>query len=260
MVHVAFVLGKPPRASTIFPEVFDRLAAAGVDSSLHLPHDDDVQHEALRAADLVVHRGLNDGALGLIRELHLAGSVVVNPYPGVVQLADRVAMLRALEGLPVPPTRVVATWREVAAAAGERRCVVKSAGGPGRGVSIVVGTGEELRVERGLDPPLLVQDYVVAGEVDHKLYLVGDQVRGLLKPSPLAVGHTTEGAAFTPDPELVDLARQVRARLDLDFLGVDVLVAEAGPVVVDVNDFPGYRGLPDVPELVADHLMARAAA
>lgn len=34
----------------------------------------------------------------------------------------------------------------------------------------------------------------------------------------------------------------------------------AGPVVVDVNDFPGYRGIPDAPALVAEHLLTRLKA
>lgn len=259
MAHVAFLLGKRPRASTIFPEVLDRLAAAGVDTSVHLPHDEQLDHGVVGSADLVVHRGLNAAAMELVADLHAAGASLINPYAGVLGLVDRVAMLRALDGLPVPATRVVGTWPEVADAAGERRCVVKSAGGPGRGQSIVVGTAEDLRIDRGLEPPFLVQDYVVAGEFDHKLYLVGDQVRGLLKPSPLAVGHTTQGAAFTPDQSLITLARAVRERVGLDFLGVDVLVSEDGPVVVDVNDFPGYRGVEDAAELVAAHLLRRLA-
>lgn len=256
MGHVAFLLGKRPRASTIFPEVFERLTVAGVEISVHLPHDEEVDQDVVRSADLVIQRGLDPAAMRLVADLHVAGVRLINSYAGVLSLTDRVTMLRSLEGLPVPPTRVVQSWPEVAVAAGERRCVVKSSGGPGRGASLVVGTAEELRVDHGLDPPFLVQDYVVAGEFDHKLYLVGDQVRGLLKPSPLAVGHTTDGASFVPERDLVTLARAVRSRLDLDLLGVDVLVSEDGPVVVDVNDFPGYRGVDDAPALVAEHLLS----
>lgn len=256
MEHVAFVLGKPPKASTIFPEVFDHLAAAGVRTSVHLPHDGQVDDD-LATAHLVVHRGLNVAALGLVEDLHDAGIPVVNSLPGVAQLADRVAMLRALEGVPVPRTRVVSTWPEVAAAVGERRCVVKSAPGPGRGAAIAVGTGEELVIDRGLTPPFLVQDLVEAGGVDHKLYVIGGEVRGLLKPSPLAAGHTTDGSAFRPDEALAGLALRVRDRLRLELLGVDVLVSDEGPVVVDVNEFPGYRGVQDAARLVAAHLLAR---
>lgn len=257
MAQVAFLLGKRPKASTIFPEVFTRLADSGVAHSVHLPHDGVVDHDVVRAADLVVHRGLDARAIELVADLHAGGVPLVNAYPGVLRLVDRVTMLRALDGLPVPATRVVDTWSEVAGAAGDRQCVVKSARGPGRGASILVGTGDELRWDRGLEPPYLVQDYVVAGEVDHKLYLVGDEVRGLLKPSPLAVGHTTEGAAFTPDASLATLARAVRLQLGLDFLGVDLLLSEQGPVIVDVNDFPGYRGIAEAPALVAAHLLER---
>lgn len=47
--------------------------------------------------------------------------------------------------------------------------------------------------------------------------------------------------------------------LGLDLLGVDMLVSESGPVVVDVSDFPGYRGVNDEPELVAEHLLSSLA-
>lgn len=257
MAQVAFLLGKAPRSSTIFPEVFERLAAAGVTTPLHLPHDEAVDLEQVAEADLVVHRGLNESAMAVVAELAARGVRLFNPYAGTLALADRVTMIEGLAGLPVPWTQVVPTWPEVSFVAGDRRCVVKSAGGPGRGASIVVGTGEELRIDRGLEPPFLVQEFVEAGEFDHKLYLVGEEVRGLIKPSPLAVGHTTEGAAFTPSDDLVTLARAVRANLDLDFLGVDVLLSDRGPVIVDVNDFPGYRGIPDAAQLVAEHLLER---
>lgn len=258
MPHVAFLLGKAPRRSTIFPEVFDRLGAGGVGVSVHLPHDGQVDLPVVRGADLVVHRGLNPEAMAMVAELHAAGARLVNPYPGTVRLSDRVAMVRALDGLPVPATQVVHDWAQVAVVAGPRRCVVKAAGGPGRGAAIAVGTGEELRSDRGLQPPYLVQEFVASDGLDHKLYLVGDEVRGLRKASPLGEGHTSEGAAFTPDAALTDLARRVRARLGLDLLGVDVLVPDDGAaVVVDVNDFPGYRGVDDAAELVAKHLLAR---
>lgn len=43
-------------------------------------------------------------------------------------------------------------------------------------------------------------------------------------------------------------------------LGVDVIATPAGPVVVDVNGFPGFRGIEDAPALVAAHIRAHADA
>ena len=77
MSHIAFVLGKPPKSSTIFPEVFDRLVTAGVETSVHLPHDGKVEEVVRSNATLVVHRGLDDTALRLVRDLHLGGTTLV---------------------------------------------------------------------------------------------------------------------------------------------------------------------------------------
>lgn len=81
MAQVAFLLGKRPKASTIFPEVFTRLADSGVAHSVHLPHDGVVDHDVVRAADLVVHRGLDARAIELVADLHAGGVPLVNAYP-----------------------------------------------------------------------------------------------------------------------------------------------------------------------------------
>lgn len=84
-------------------------------------------------------------------------------------------------------------------------------------------------------------------------------MRGLLKPSTLTHEHTTDGEAFTPDHDLVGLALAVAGALNGHMLGVDVIRTPAGPVVVDVNGFPGFRGVEGAAPLVAEHIEAHAA-
>ena len=151
-------------------------------------------------------------------------------------------------------------WVEVRDQAGSEHVVAKALAGPGRGASVVTGTARTLP-ERGPFPgPYLVEPRLPADGTDRKLYVAGTAVRGLLKPSTLEHPHVTSGTPFTPDVELVELALEVGRVLSAHLLGVDVLDTPDGPVAVDVNAFPGFRGIEDAPGLVADHLREHATA
>ena len=39
---------------------------------------------------------------------------------------------------------------------------------------------------------------------------------------------------------------------DLRLYGVDLLVTEHGPIIVDVNSFPGFRGVPGADDALVD--------
>lgn len=101
----------------------------------------------------------------------------------------------------------------------------------------------------------MIQDLVTGDGRDHKVYLAGRHVRGLLKAAP-AGNPTTE--AFVPSEELAAMASRTGAALGLDVYGVDLVVGPYGPRVIDVNPFPGFRGIPDAAALVASHLLALA--
>lgn len=103
--------------------------------------------------------------------------------------------------------------------------------------------------------PYLVEELIEHDGTDRKLYVAGSQVFGLLKPSTLTHGHTTEGTPFEVRPDLADLARRTLYHLDLHLAGVDLVIGPEGPVVVDVNNFPGYRGVAGAAVAVADHLL-----
>ena len=50
------------------------------------------------------------------------------------------------------------------------------------------------------------------------------------------------------------------AALGLDVYGVDFLVAGDEFFAVDVNAFPGYKGVPQAPAAIADYLLAGGLA
>jgi ribosomal protein S6--L-glutamate ligase len=57
--------------------------------------------------------------------------------------------------------------------------------------------------------------------------------------------------------EVADLARAAGSAFGLELYGVDVLVGESGPVVVDVNPFPGFRRFPSAAKALATQIVRR---
>jgi ribosomal protein S6--L-glutamate ligase len=51
--------------------------------------------------------------------------------------------------------------------------------------------------------------------------------------------------------ELGDLGRAVGRAFSLHLYGIDVIMSADGPSIIDVNAFPGFRGVEGAPELLA---------
>lgn len=256
--RVVLLLGKKPRPGTIVAEASQLLAARGLSCEVRLPHEERVDAADLRGADLVVHRGLSPEAAPLLGALAADGTALCNPWAGMLHLRDRAVLHAALVRLQVPVSGavVVPTWPDALAQARLRPVVVKAVSGPGRGRGVVTFP---LPDDPPTPGPYLVEDRVEHDGLDRKLYVAGDVVVKLLKPSTLTAGHRTDGTPVTVEPGLAALARSTAAGLGLHLLGVDVVMGPDGPVVVDVNTFPGYRGVPGAARAVAEHVAAHAS-
>lgn len=251
--HVELLLGQPWSAASVLPEVVRRLRDRGVRVAVRRRPEP----RALRTADLVVLPALAPAQLEAVRWLDGAGWRCCNTWAATWRARHKGECERALAAaaVPRPATRELARWPEVLAAARDRRVVVKPlAGRNGRGVL----DGDELPARAPFLGPYLVQERVEHDGTDRKLFVVGDEVRGVLRPWPCETPAAKRGRPFSPEPELCELARRAGAALALELFGVDVLVGPDGPVVVDVNAFPGYKGVADAPLLLAVHLARRA--
>lgn len=256
--HIAFLLGKPPRPGTVFPKLFRLLEHQELKVCLHLPHNaPGPLPDWLLAANLVVQRGLNPEALEMARELEGAGLRLCNRVTATRAVQDRLGVTRTLEaaGLRVPRTDEFSTWLEVRHHTSAQPAVIKARGGArGRGEGVIVVKAGQGPVGAPFAGPYLVQEHLPNDGFDRKLYLAGDQVCGLLKRWPPGA-QPAPAAPFAPSPELAELARRAAAALSLDICGIDVIEGPQGPVIVDVNPFPGFRGVPRAAEVIGRCLL-----
>ena len=220
----------------------------------------------LEPGDVVLARTRNRFALALLRSAGRPGVTVLTPPGPVAAVRDKphASQVLSAAGIPTPGTYLVDAPAALRQLPPERFPLLLKphAGDNARGI-VLVGSAAELDDVDWGDSMVLAQEYVDSGAQDLKLYAVGDAVWGVRRPSPLslpgrAVPQGVERVVVTE--ELRRIAQACRRAFDLDLFGIDVLETRAGPLVVDVNEFPNYTGVDEAPAAVADHVVGAVRA
>ena len=252
---VALLLGRPPSARSVLHAVRLHLRVAGVTVTEHVLPDGGPLPRAAAEADLRVLKDLPAAALRSLAAT--ATGPCSDPASAVLHCEDKALACARLHlaGVPLPETRTVPDWAGVRELAAAGRVVVKPRWGTGgEGVLVLEGPAPAAPAAPG---PWLVQECVPGDGLDRKLYVIGDRVHGVLRRWPAPADRA--GTPFPVPTALARVARAAAAALDLTICGVDVVVGPTGPVVVDVNPFPGFKGVPGAAELVAAQLLRRLA-
>jgi ribosomal protein S6--L-glutamate ligase len=177
--------------------------------------------------------------------------VVVNPPDATTTALDRAATAEALDraGVPQPRTWSFPALRDLAADAATLPwpLVVKSRTSSRRDlVRLVPGPTElaELLPDWG-DEPVIAQEFAANDGFDIKVWVIGENVSAARRRSALESIDKSADEHLDPadlPEEWVQAARNAGAALGLELYGVDVLITDGRPVVVDINPFPGFRG------------------
>lgn len=222
---------------------------------------------ALRAGDhdAWVLKTVSGGpGLTLLEAAAEAGATTVNDARAIRRVRDKAlaAAIAARHGLPVPPTYAVAAPElllEIPESA--YPLVVKPAdGSAGRAVRLVASPAELtalLPVLAG-EGMLIAQPYVPNAGTDLKVYGVGGRLYATERRSPLHPEHPVPERRVPLPAEIATLVARIGTVYGLDLYGVDVLLGPDGPVVVDVNDFPSFRQVPDAAAQVARAVLGLA--
>jgi ribosomal protein S6--L-glutamate ligase len=221
--------------------------------------------------DLLLLKSHSAAALRLARAQSALGVDVVNAPDAVEATTDRVAMAsRALaSGVPFPSTTLT-TVDELASggAAPFVPCVVKSRFS--RGGDFVARVTDVRQLDGQTSTwgrePVVVQPLLPNDGVDHKVWVVGDAVFHQRRQSPLNPPDEPRGVATPvptasrPEPSRwMPLIERLRSAFGLELFGFDVIDTPTGPVVVDVNSFPGVRGMAGAAEAFCAFAVRRLA-
>ncbi len=244
--------------SLVMPEVVRLLTEYGVQVEIICP-EERMNHlcQVRPVNDLYVLKDTGEMGLGLAGILHAAGAKIINPYPASVILRDKIASTGVLKAaqLPVPETYVTAELRQLAPLLKDGPLVVKPyRGRDGEGVRVVYEEHELVQPSASRRAPFFAQRYRKPDGPDHKLYVIDGQVFGVLRKWPAATYEEKLGTPLTVTPALHNYAIRCGEAFGVRILGLDVVMSKGEPYIVDVQSFPGFKGVPDAALRLADYI------
>ena len=206
--------------------------------------------------------------MDLLHRLERLGMLIINPPLSIERSVDKYYTLALLEeyGLPVPRTAVTESHEEALKRFYELGgdVVIKPLfGSRGVGSTRISDPEVATRVFRTISfyhGVLYLQEFIPHGSSDIRAFVVGDRV--IASMHRIAENWKTNvslGAKPIPlelDEELENLAVKTAKVIGCKVAGVDILEGPEGPLVVELNSQPGWRGLQSVTKTnIADEII-----
>ncbi len=196
--------------------------------------------------------------MDILYRLQRLGFYVINPPEAIEHCVDKYDILAILEenGIAVPRTAVTENVEEALKAFDELGgdVVVKPIFGS-RGVGLTRISDREVAstVFRAITfhhGVIYIQQFVQHGFSDIRAFVIGDHVAAVMRRvADSWKTNYSQGARpqpVAPDKVLEETAVKSANLVECKIAGVDILETPTGPVVVDVNSQPGWRGLQSV--------------
>src|SRR6266516_2080245 len=261
-VRIGFLLPHYSQKSRSFmPVVVGLLVESGALVDAIHPVDSMVDLSKIRVEhDLYVLRHTSGLSLSLAGALHELGAVIMNLYPGSAALRDKVIASRILQaaGVRTPDTYVASHPQKLLPLLDSGPLVIKPyLGAGGHHVRIVRTPAELTDVNCGREP-VFAQRYHSNDGRDRKIYAIGGRLFGVKKVFPRQTEEEKQGEPFTLTPELRELTLGCGRAFGIDLYGVDIIESEGTPYVVDMCSIPGFKGVPDAPQLLAQYFYTAA--
>jgi ribosomal protein S6--L-glutamate ligase len=269
-MRLCFIIEEKYRGDTMPTAVARQLSDWGHLVQLLHPAEDPAELSAdllTTRHDAWVLKTVSDGpGLSLLESAAALGQTTVNAAHAVRSVRDKAvaAAIAERHGLPVPRS-----WF-AARPAGLRRIpgdcyplVVKPAlGSANRSVRLLPTPADLAAAEPELaaDGHLLAQPYVPNHGADLKVYAIGAELHATRRRSTLHPELPAEDRSVPLPDAAADLTARVGRIYGLDLYGVDLVEGPDGWSLLDVNDFPSFRHVPDAVARVAREVLRLAAA
>ncbi|HEV2582292.1 MAG TPA: hypothetical protein VGT44_15665 [Ktedonobacteraceae bacterium] len=207
------------------------------------------------AADLYLLKSHAPQALELAHSLEQQGALVVNSWASSVACQDRVLMARRMKeaSLPWPRTDSFESLGALVAdesflAAMSFPVILKSYFSHRGDLVEFVRSREQLQelARKWSHEPVVLQEYAASDGWDIKMWVIDQHIFAARRRTPLEPDAPKEDHII-PSNELpaewARIALEIGRVFNMRLYGVDLLVTEQGPIIVDVNGFPGFRGV-----------------
>jgi len=229
----------------------------------------------LQDLSAVITRPIGRGSLeeiifrmDLLHRLERLGMLIINPPLSIERSVDKYYTLALLEehGLPVPRTAVTESYEEALKCfheLGEDIVMKPLFGSRGIGSTRISDSDIAARVFRTISfyhGVLYLQEFIPHGVSDIRAFVVGDRViasmHRIAETWKTNVSLGAKPVSINLDEELKNLAVKAAKVIGCKVTGVDILEGPKGPVVVELNSQPGWRGLQSVTKInIADEII-----
>lgn len=214
------------------------------------------EEEQYPLADLYLLKSHAPQALAVAHLLEQKGALVVNSWAASVACQDRVLMAQRMRqaNLPWPFTH---SFSSLASLLADRETlaslpfpqIIKSHFSH-RGD--LVGKVDSIEQLEALAPewsqePIVLQEFAAGDGWDIKMWVIDRQIFAARRRTPLEPGASKEDFPISAEELPADwahIAQEIGRVFNMRLYGIDLLLAEHGPIIVDVNGFPGFRGVP----------------
>lgn len=280
-MRICFLM-EPPRSSTsVTYDVLNALKSSGADVEVVTERSGLIDLEHFKFDyDLYLFKSHSPLAESLAAAAHYRGAKLLNQYPATMKVRDKVLtdtiLLQA--GIPAPKTFITDSIENLRPIVREMPVVVKPyRGRRGMGIEICMDeaqfndlvkrrAGQEASSdddggEDGTalgDRLIYAQQYQEHEPFDYKAYAIGDYVYAIKRIFPAKTKEEKLGTPVGDDPELVDLVRKCGKTFGLQLYGVDLVKTPNGYSVIEVNCFPGYKGVPQGGERISNFILENA--
>ncbi len=198
----------------------------------------------------------------VLRQFEMMGTYPLNESVAITRSRDklRAHQLLARKGIGMPVTGFAHSpddTKDLMQLVGGAPMVIKLLEGT-QGVGVVLAETQQagesvIEAFRGLNAYILLQEFIEeAGGSDIRCFVIGDKVVATMRRqgrkgefrSNLHRGGSAEKVRITPE-ERSTAVRAARI-MGLNVAGVDILRANHGPVVMEVNSSPGLEGIESI--------------
>ena len=266
-MRICFLMEPPRSKNSVTYDVLNGLQASGAEVDVVTERSGMIDLEKFRFDyDLYLFKSHSPLAESLAAAAHYRDARLINEYPATMKVRDKVLTCTLLlqAGLPTPKTFVTDSIESLRPLVREFPLVIKPyRGRRGEGIEICqdethydnlvkkraadVSTADDDGGEDGTalgDRLIYAQEYEEHEPFDYKAYAIGDFVHAIKRIFPATTKEEKEGTPVGDDPELNDLVRRCGKLFGLQLYGVDLVKGPKGYSVIEVNCFPGYKGVP----------------
>src|SRR5436190_15767157 len=218
------------------------------------------QEQTHPQADLYLLKSHAPQALEAAHYLEQRDALVVNSWASSIACQDRVLMSQRMgeAHLPWPHTQYFPSLENLLAQAGVLSTltfplIIKSHYSHRGDLVGKISSVEELQAlaPQWSKEPIVIQEFAAGDGWDIKLWVIDQQIFAARRRTPLIPGASKEDIPLPLEdlPEdWIRITLAIGSVFNLRLYGVDLLMSERGPIIVDVNSFPGFRGVPGADE------------